>query len=185
MTSWTTLARGAALLAALTAAPLAAQSASPPQALTISARNLMAGDARHAELAAGGVDTTALLPGDVVRYTLRFTNVTPGPVRGVVFDNPIPAGLRFVSGSAAGDRNDIAIAYSIDGGRTYAAQPMIEVEEAGKRVQRAAPPEMYTHVRWTVQGLVQPGSHAVAQFRAALPAARAAQRSTTPADSAR
>jgi hypothetical protein len=64
----------------------------------------------------------------------------------------------------------VAIAYSIDGGVTYSAQPMIEQVVDGERVQRPAPAEMYTHIRWLVSGWVQPGAQVTAEFRAQLPA---------------
>lgn len=156
---------------ALITAPLSAQTVSAPNPLVITAENLMADDAQHAAIAAHGGSATALLPGDVVRYRLSFTNITSNRLSGVVFKNPIPAGLRYVSGSAGADRVDVTVAYSIDGGKTFAAQPMIEVEENGKRVKRPAAPEMYTHVRWTVPGAVLPGAQVRAEFRATLIAA--------------
>ncbi len=76
-------------------------------------------------------------------------------------------------GSATADRDDVSISYSIDGGQTYTAQPMIEVEVNGERVTRPAPPELYTHIRWLVSGWVQPGARVTAEFRAQLPAAEA------------
>jgi uncharacterized repeat protein (TIGR01451 family) len=155
------------------AEPALAQQGEQPQPLVITAQNLMAGDARHDELAARGGDRTALLPGDVVLYRLIFTNTTDAPVRNVEFKDPLPAGLRYVAGSAAADREDVSIAYSIDGGRTYSAEPTIEVVVDGERVMRPAPPEMYTHIRWLVTGWVQPGAQVTAEFRAQLPAAEA------------
>jgi uncharacterized repeat protein (TIGR01451 family) len=112
-----------------------------------------------------------LLPGDVVLFQLTFTNTTDVPVRNVEFKDPLPAGMRFVAESAMADRDDVVITYSIDGGTTFVAQPMIEDVIDGERVTRPAPPEMYTHVRWLVTGWVQPGAQLTAEFRAQLPAA--------------
>ena len=150
-----------------------AQAPAAPPALAVTAENLMAGDARHRALAARGGDSTAVMPGDVVHYRLLFTNVTPGVVRGVVFNNPIPAGLHYRGGTAAASRDDVAIDYSIDGGKSYAAAPTIEVEVEGKRVQRPAPAEMFTHIRWTVRGPVATGASVRAEFRASLSASDA------------
>jgi uncharacterized repeat protein (TIGR01451 family) len=141
-----------------------------PKPLVITVQNLMAGDARHDEVAARGVDRNTLLPGDVVLYRLIFTNTTDTPVRHVEFKDPLPAGLRYVPGSAAADRDDVSISYSIDGGQMYTAQPMIEETVDGERATRPAPAEMYTHVRWMVTGWVQPGAQVTAEFRAQLPA---------------
>jgi uncharacterized repeat protein (TIGR01451 family) len=130
----------------------------------------MAGDERHQSAAVAGGDATTLLAGDVMRYRLLFTNVTAGDVRGVVFTNPVPEGLRYVGESATADRDDVALDYSIDGGQTYSARPMVVEVVNGKRVQRPATPEQYSHVRWTVRGSVTPGATVTAEFRAALPA---------------
>jgi uncharacterized repeat protein (TIGR01451 family) len=156
-------------LVALAGSPALAQGTAA-KALVVTAENLMAGDSQHKAAAARGHDPKELMPGDVVRYRLKFTNVTTHAVKSVVFDNPLPAGLRYQAGTAAADRNQVSIQYSIDGGKSYSAQPMIEVEVDGKRVQRPAPAEMYTHIRWSVQGSVLPGAVVHAEFRAQLDA---------------
>jgi uncharacterized repeat protein (TIGR01451 family) len=155
---------------ALAASPALAQGVGSPKAFVITAENLMAGDSQHKAAAVRGHDPKELMPGDVVRYRLTFTNVTPHAVKNVVFDNPLPSGLRYQGGTAAVDRDQVSIDYSIDGGKSYSAQPMIEVEVEGKRVQRQAPADMYTHIRWSVLGSVLPGAAVHAEFRAQLAA---------------
>jgi uncharacterized repeat protein (TIGR01451 family) len=155
---------------ALAGSPALAQGTAAPRALVVTAENLMSGDAQHKAAASRGRDVKELMPGDVVRYRLTFTNVTPHAVKSVVFDNPLPAGLRYQGGTAASDREQVMIQYSIDGGKSYSAQPMIEVEVDGKRVQRPAPADTYTHIRWSVQGSVLPGAVVHAEFRAQLAA---------------
>jgi uncharacterized repeat protein (TIGR01451 family) len=142
--------------------------ATAPRSLVITAENTMAGDARHAALAARGGRANDLLPGDELRYRLRFTNTRPEAVKNVVFSNPVPKGLEYVTGSASVAAPDAAITFSIDGGKSYSAQPMIEVVEAGKRREVPAPSAMYTHVRWTVPGLIKSGAQVNAEFRAEL-----------------
>jgi uncharacterized repeat protein (TIGR01451 family) len=164
---------GMAALAALTA-PAAAQQ---PEPIRITAVNRTA-----ASEAARGTPRRdqAARPGDVLRYRLTFTNPAAQQVRGVVLSDPVPAGLRFVSGSASADRADVAVEYSIDGGRSWAAQPMETVVVDGQRVQRPAPPEKYTNVRWTVGGWVAPGATVIAEFDARVGGApRAGQQETT------
>jgi len=153
---------------AVLAAPSFAQQ-TPPEALVVTAQNLMAGDARHREWVAQGGSASDVLPGDVIRYSLQFTNTQEQAVRNVVFSNPVPQGLRYVIDSASANVPSVVVTYSIDGGRTYSAQPMIEVVEDGERRNVPAPARMYTHVRWTVEGWVQPGGRVTAEFRAALP----------------
>lgn len=144
--------------------------AEPPRALVVTAENLMSGDARHQALVAQGSDAATALPGDILLYRLRFTNVTQGDVRGVVFNNPVPKGMHYVGGSAGADRNDVVTEYSIDGGRTYSVRPMVVKVVNGARVQEPAPAEQYSHVRWTVRGSISPGASVTAEFRALLPA---------------
>lgn len=155
---------------ALAASPALAQSSAAPKALVVTAENLMAGDSEHRAAAARGRDAKELMPGDVVRYRLTFTNVTSSAVKSVVFDNPLPAGLRYQAGTAVVDRDQVAIQYSIDGGKGFSSQPMIEVVVEGKPVQRPASADMYTHIRWSVQGSVLPGAVVRAEFRAQLAA---------------
>ncbi len=158
-----------ALLVSFGAVTASAQEAEGPKALVMTAENLMAGDSRHRELAEEkGGDPSALLPGDIVRYRLLFTNITAVPVRNVEFKDPLPTGLQYLGSSATADRDDVAISYSIDGGDTYLSQPMIEDVVDGELVTRPAPPEMYTHIRWMVPGWVQPGAQVTAEFRAQL-----------------
>ncbi len=157
------------LVATAASAPVVAQETEGQRALVIEAANLMAGDARHQALAEQGGDPNALYPGDVIHYRLVFTNITDVAVRRVEFNDPLPAGLRYVGESAAADRDDVVIDYSIDGGSTYSAQPMIEEIVGGMRVRKPAPPERYTHIRWRVEGWVQPGAQVTAEFRAKLP----------------
>ena len=118
---------------------------------------------------ARGTQSQAVLPGDVLQYQLRFTNQGQGDVRGVVFTNPVPAGLRYVDKSAGADRQDVAVEYSTDGGKTFAATPLVTEVVAGRRVQKPASPSQYTHVRWIVRGSVAPGASVTAAFRATLP----------------
>ncbi len=151
--------------------PLVAQENEGQRALVIEAANLMAGDARHQALAERGADPNALYPGDVIHYRLVFTNITDVAVRRVEFNDPLPAGLRYVGESAAADRDDVVIDYSIDGGATFSAQPMIEEIVDGMRVRKPAPPDRYTHIRWRIEGWVQPGAQVTAEFRAKLPEA--------------
>jgi len=146
------------LSSVLLAPRLAAAPAQAPKTLVVTARNLTAEAARVAK------------PGDVIRYGLVFTNVTAGPVKNIQFVDPIPAGMVYVLGSAAADR-PVRLEYSIDGGKSYSAQPVIAVVQDGKTVEQPAPRERYTHVRWTVLGSLAPGAKVTAEFRTQVNAA--------------
>jgi uncharacterized repeat protein (TIGR01451 family) len=141
---------------------LRAQAVPAQRPLVVTAENLMA---------KGRANSDAVVPGDVLRYRLHFTNTNSGDVRGVVFTNPVPTGLRYVDGSAGADRSDVLVEYSADSGKTYSARPMVSAVVGGKRVQKPASPGQYTHVRWTVRGSIAAGASVTAEFRAELPAA--------------
>lgn len=166
-----------ATLAAISiaAAPAAAQRANvtgsqpraaAPSALVISVANLSA--KADADRGAPRKDTTAHA-GDVLHYTLTFRNVVERPIKGVKVENPIPAGLRFVEASAKASRTDARAEFSADGGKTFSAQPLETVMVDGKQVQRPVPASRYTHVRWMIDGFVQPKATVVAEYDARLP----------------
>jgi len=161
-----------AALLMLSAAFAAQGQKAPRSPLQISAENISARAPRQA-------DGTKVLPGDTVRYHLLFTNVSAGAVHGIVLDNPIPAGLHYEAGSAKADRADIAVLFSIDGGKSFSAAPMIDVVVDGRHEQHAAPAEMYTNVRWTVRGDVPKGAQVRAEYDALVPTVTAARSSLT------
>lgn len=164
----------ALLLAAIPAAPLAAQqrparNASP--SLVMTAHNTTAAAARTR--GAARADSSAL-PGDVLRYAMVFTNTTDGAIRNVKLDNPVPAGLQYVGGSARASRGDAGADFSADGGRTYSAQPVETVMVDGKPVTRPVPAARYTHVRWVINGAVAPGATVTAEYTARVADSRVA-----------
>ncbi len=144
------------------AAPLAAQSVEP-KPLVITVLNLTADSAKKA--GQERQDKAMARPGDVLGYSLAFTNVTNGAVSNVQFVDPLPQGLVYRTGSAGADKA-VRIDYSIDGGKSYATQPVIAVMENGKRVEKPAPRTAYTHIRWTVTGPLAPGAQVTAGFQA-------------------
>ncbi len=137
--------------------PVAAQARSP-KPLLMAAHNVTA--------EAAGRDNKAVAnPGDVIRYALVFKNTTTGAVKNVELVDPLPKGTLYVLGSAAAD-HPVRVEYSIDGGKSYTVRPVVQVVEAGRKVEKAASREMYTHVRWTVLGSLAPGAQVTAQFEA-------------------
>lgn len=167
-------------------APLGAQGADAAAearpALTIAVQNRTA-----AEESAKGTtrpDTT-VRPGDVLRYSLRFSNPTERALRNVTLSNPLPAALQLVAGSPRASRADARLEFSADGGRTFSATPTIEVVVEGRTVRRPVPPEQYTHVRWTVDGAVAPRSTVTAEYEARVSTGPRDSRGGSPSPSPR
>ena len=155
-----TIAIAAAVLVAAWA-PVSAQQ--PKQQLVVTANNLTA----HEEAAAGKTRRdAAAVPGDVIEYQLVFSNTKDFAMKEVVFQDPVPTGLSYVGSSSKSTREDVTIEYSIDKGKTWSAQPKIEVVDAqGRKVMKAAPESLYTNIRWRVAGEVAPGATVQASFR--------------------
>jgi uncharacterized repeat protein (TIGR01451 family) len=158
MKQWNAVRLALVWAALVAAAPLAAQKAET-KPLVITAMNLTADSARKAGHERH--DKAMARPGDVLGYSLAFTNTTRGSVANVQFVDPLPQGLVYRTGSANADKT-VRIDYSIDGGKSYAAQPTIAVMENGKRVEKPAPRTAYTHIRWTVAGPLAPGAQVTA-----------------------
>jgi len=98
------------------------------------------------------VEAKSATPGDVVQYTLTYTNKGDEEATNAVIDDPIPKGTVFLAGSATGD--DAEITFSSDGGKTFAQPVKLTYElrnAAGVLEKRTATPGEYTHVRWTVK----------------------------------
>lgn len=134
-------------------------------ALTVSASNRTA----EAEATRGAKRADSKVRGgDVMKYSLTFTNLKDKSVRQVVMNNPIPSGLRMIANSAHSSRDDAIAEYSADAGKTFSAQPMEEVLLDGKSVQRPVSPDRYTHVRWTIAGSIAPKAIVTAEFEALL-----------------
>lgn len=161
----TRLAVAVALIAGASAARAQRAASAPSPKLTVAATNRTA-----AEAAARGVarQDSTVLPGDVIRYTLTFTNTLDHAVRGLKLSNPIPTGLHLVGGSTWASRDDARLEFSIDGGTTFSAQPTESVTVDGRTVQRPASPDRYTNVRWVVGGDVAPKAVVTARFEAQL-----------------
>ncbi|MEM6351794.1 MAG: hypothetical protein AAF766_13630 [Cyanobacteria bacterium P01_D01_bin.14] len=89
-------------------------------------------------------------PGDVIRYTVDGANSGDVAAQGLSIVQPVPGQTTYVLGSAKSD-SMAEILFSIDGGESYVAEPMIEVTLPDGTVElQPAPAEMYTHVQWTL-----------------------------------
>jgi uncharacterized repeat protein (TIGR01451 family) len=150
-------------LALLTVMLLGARQALAQQAPTLTVVAANSSAAADAARGAKRSDATAR-PGDVLHYTLRFTNVTAHEVRNVALSNPVPMGLRFVAGSAHASRADARLEFSTDNGRSWSAQPMDTVMVEGKPIVRPIPADRYTNVHWVVTGTVAPKAVVTADF---------------------
>lgn len=91
---------------------------------------------------------SAVHPGEILDWTITSANEGSAPARQYKTIGQIPQGTSFIAGSAVAEYG-ASVSYSIDGGKNFAAQPVIEQEQAdGTKKLVPAPASMYTQVRY-------------------------------------
>lgn len=117
-----------------------------------------------------GQETTQLVPadkvvpGDVLIYTVTYTNVGEEVMENVVITNPIASQLRYVADSAFAPGADIE--FSVDGGQQFGDFESLTVLRDGDT--KPASLDDLTHIRWTLRAELDPGAQGFARFRARL-----------------
>ena len=108
-------------------------------------------------------DGATVQPGDTLRYTVTGNNTGADSANDLTITQPIPERMVYKLETAT-SQNGATITYSTDNGETFVAQPTIEVvNEAGETVEKPAPAEIYTHIRWQFPALA-PAAAAMAMY---------------------
>lgn len=102
------------------------------------------------------------IPGTEVIYTSTFRNMGKRPAGNISVVNPVPANTTLVGGSAWGDNTQIA--FSADGGKTWASADQVKVTGADGKPRPAGLSE-FTHIRWTYRGELPAGKQGAVGFR--------------------
>ncbi|HEX3865800.1 MAG TPA: NEW3 domain-containing protein [Gemmatimonadaceae bacterium] len=93
-------------------------------------------------------------PGQRVRYTIVAHNTGDHPAASLAPVVKIPAGERYVDGTAGTNAE-----YSVDAGKTWSATPMVRVTNpGGVTTQRRALPAEFDAIRWTAAVPLAPGA---------------------------
>lgn len=114
------------------------------------------------------VPTSTANSGDVITYTISYSNKGNEIATDAVVDNPISVGMSYVDSSAKGAGADIT--FSIDGGKDYKKPTYLtyEVKMPDGAVQKyTARPEEYTNIRWTIKR-VPAGATGILSFNARI-----------------
>lgn len=106
--------------------------------------------------------TDTVLPGDVVIYTITYSNISDKAVDEVVITNPVPDATRYLADSARGENTTIT--FSVDGKTFTAADELTVTDKDGKT--RPAVADDYAAVRWVFNGELPAGQRGIASFRA-------------------
>jgi uncharacterized repeat protein (TIGR01451 family) len=115
------------------------------------------------------VEIGKMVPGDEVVYTISYVNKGAKPAERIVVVNPIPQHTKFKAGSVEGANTQVA--YSADGGKTFAAPDKLTVaarDTKGTPVSRPALAADITHIRWTLNEPLPPGANGYVRFKAVI-----------------
>ena len=104
-------------------------------------------------------------PGEILDWQIVSSNEGTGAARDYKTVGHIPAGTVFVAGSAEGEAGSV-VTYSIDGGKTFSSQPIVEEKQPDGTVKRVpAPVSMYTEVRYEWSDALAAGGKLTASYK--------------------
>ena len=95
------------------------------------------------------IPVTKVTPGDVIVYGIAASNISTKPINKLVINQRIRPGTSYVVNSATPIKGT-DLTFSIDGGKTYTAKPIID--------KKPAVASKYTNVRWAFVGSIAPKS---------------------------
>ena len=109
---------------------------------------------------------TTAKSGQIIEYRYHAKNVSEGIIENFIPIIPIPTVTTYIDGSATGGELFL-LEFSIDGGESFAAPPLIKTvkNEKGEDVQVEVEPAEYQSVRWKMLGGFQPKQEINLSFR--------------------
>jgi uncharacterized repeat protein (TIGR01451 family) len=111
------------------------------------------------------VPAQKVVPGDVVIYTIYYTNNGAEAAENFVITNPVPEHMVYLASSAEGENSEIT--YSVDRGNSYDLPGNLTITDSRGK-QTAAKVSDYTHIRWSINEPVAPDETGFVNFRAQL-----------------
>jgi uncharacterized repeat protein (TIGR01451 family) len=104
-------------------------------------------------------------PGEILDWQIVSSNEGTGAARDYKAVGHIPAGTVLVAGSAAAESGS-SVTYSIDGGKSFSTQPVVEERQADGTIKQVpAPVSMYTEVRYEWSDAFAPGGKLSASYK--------------------
>jgi uncharacterized repeat protein (TIGR01451 family) len=104
-------------------------------------------------------------PGEILDWQIVSSNEGTAEAHDYKTVGHIPTGTALVSGSASAESGS-TVTYSIDGGKTFSTQPVIEERQADGSVKRVpAPVSMYTEVRYEWSDALAAGGKLSASYK--------------------
>lgn len=108
------------------------------------------------------VPAERVVPGDKLRFVIRYKNAGDSAAADFVITNPIPASVAYIAAEG-----NFAPVVSVDGGATFGqlASLFVKASDGGERPARA---DEVTHVKWRFSEKLAGGSAGEVAFRAEL-----------------
>ena len=104
-------------------------------------------------------------PGEVLDWEIVSSNEGSGEARDYKAVGRIPAGTVLVPGTAKSEGGS-SVTYSIDGGKTFSTQPVVEERQPDGTVKKVpAPVSMYTEVRYEWADALAAGGKLTASYK--------------------
>jgi uncharacterized repeat protein (TIGR01451 family) len=104
-------------------------------------------------------------PGEILDWQIVSSNEGTAAAHDYKAVGHIPAGTSLVAGSAAAEQGS-SVTYSVDGGKTFSTQPIIEEKQADGSVKKTpAPVSMYTEVRYEWSDALAAGGKLSASYK--------------------
>lgn len=105
-------------------------------------------------------------PNDVIEYRITYRNDGEGPLQNIFITDPIPRGTEYIVRTAT-EPSGAAVAFSIDGGKSYQSWPIkiVRENEDGQEIEAEATPDMVTHIRWVITDMFEPESAVTVSYR--------------------
>ena len=115
------------------------------------------------------VEKAALVKsGEILDWTITSVNEGNAPANDYKAVGKIPAGTQFVSGSAKAD-GSVAVAFSIDNGKSFSGAPTVDERQADGSVKKvAAPVSMYNLIRYEWSAPLNEGDKLNASYKVRL-----------------
>ncbi len=110
-------------------------------------------------------DGQAVAPGGQILYTVRLTNTGDTEARRPQAIGPVPVGTVYVENTAP-SVDGVIVAYSIDGGKTFSAKPvMVVTAPDGTTHTVPAPLDRYTTIQWNWDSSLAAGTQQAVSYQ--------------------
>lgn len=113
-------------------------------------------------------DVKLVKSGEVIDWIIASVNEGNAPAHDYKVIGAIPPGMQLVAGSVSADRS-VSVTYSIDHGKSFSSQPVIEEKQADGSIKRVpAPVSMYTQIRYEWVDPLNQGAKLNASYKVRL-----------------